>query len=59
MTRRPEFARNMRQSRLARCFGQGIIEPVDDIRVDQPGKERALMRALCDDSSATGMTRSA
>jgi hypothetical protein len=49
MTRRPEFARNIVNRVWARCFGQGIIEPVDDIRSTNPARNEPLMRALCDD----------
>ena len=44
-----DFARNIVNRFWARCFGQGIIEPVDDVRSTNPAKNEPLMRALCDD----------
>lgn len=44
-----DFARNIVNRFWARCFGSGIVEPVDDIRSTNPAKNEPLMRALCDD----------
>jgi len=44
-----DFARNIVNRVWARCFGQGIVEPVDDIRSTNPAKNEPLMRWLCDD----------
>ena len=44
-----DFARNIVNRFWARCFGQGIVEPVDDIRSTNPARNEPLMRALCDD----------
>ncbi len=44
-----DFARNIVNRVWARCFGQGIIEPVDDIRSTNPAKNEPLMRWLCDE----------
>jgi hypothetical protein len=49
MIRNPDFARNIVNRVWARCFGQGIIEPIDDLRSTNPAKNEPLMRALCDD----------
>ena len=49
MIRQDDFARNIVNRYWARCFGQGIVEPVDDIRSTNPAKNEPLMRALCDD----------
>ena len=49
MVRQPEFARNIVNRFWARAFGQGIIEPVDDVRSTNPAKNEPLMKALCDD----------
>lgn len=44
-----DFARNIVNRLWARCFGSGIVEPVDDLRSTNPAKNEPLMRALCDD----------
>lgn len=49
ITHQDEFARNIVNRYWARCFGMGIVEPVDDIRSTNPAKNEPLMRALCDD----------
>ena len=49
IVRQDDFARNIVNRMWARCFGQGIVEPVDDIRSTNPAKNEPLMRALCDD----------
>jgi hypothetical protein len=49
IVRQDEFARNIVNRFWARCFGQGIVDPVDDIRSTNPAKNEPLMRALCDD----------
>ncbi len=46
------FARNIVNRYWARCFGVGIVEPVDDIRSTNPATNEPLMRALCDDLRA-------
>lgn len=47
-----DFARNIVNRVWARCFGQGIVEPVDDIRSTNPAKNEPLMRWLCDEMRA-------
>ncbi len=49
-----DFTRNIVNRFWARCFGTGIIEPVDDIRSTNPAKNEPLMRALCDDLKKHG-----
>ncbi|HLK61497.1 MAG TPA: DUF1553 domain-containing protein, partial [Chthonomonadaceae bacterium] len=49
MIRQDDFARNIVNRYWARCFGMGIVEPVDDIRSTNPAKNEPLMHALCDD----------
>ena len=49
IVRQDDFARAVVNRFWARCFGQGIVEPVDDIRTTNPAKNEPLMRALCDD----------
>ncbi len=44
-----EFSRNIVNRYWARCFGMGIVEPVDDIRSTNPARNEPLMHALCDD----------
>lgn len=44
-----DFARNIVNRFWARCFGSGIVEPVDDIRSTNPAKNEPLMNALCAD----------
>jgi len=53
IVRQDDFARNIINRFWARCFGQGIVEPVDDIRSTNPAKNEPLMRSLCEDLSAT------
>ncbi len=54
ITRQDEFARNIVNRFWARCFGSGIIEPVDDIRSTNPATNEPLMRALCADLKQHG-----
>lgn len=54
MIRRPEFSRSIVNRVWARCFGQGIIEPVDDVRSTNPAKNEPLMQALCRDFVSQG-----
>lgn len=54
MVKQPAFAQNIVNRVWARCFGQGIVEPVDDIRSTNPPKNQALMDALCRDFVARG-----
>jgi hypothetical protein len=49
LVNRDEFARAIVNRYWARCFGSGIVEPVDDIRSTNPAKNEPLMRFLCDD----------
>ncbi len=49
IVRQDEFARAIVNRYWARCFGSGIVEPVDDIRSTNPAKNEPLMRGLCDD----------
>jgi hypothetical protein len=44
-----DFARNIVNRLWARCFGMGIVEPVDDIRSTNPARNEPLMQALCAD----------
>lgn len=47
MVKQDEFARNIVNRAWARCFGMGIVEPVDDIRSTNPASNEPLMKALC------------
>jgi hypothetical protein len=47
MVKQDEFARNIVNRVWARCFGMGIVEPVDDIRSTNPASNEPLMKALC------------
>lgn len=49
---RDDFARNIVNRVWARCFGAGIVEPVDDIRSTNPATNEPLMRALVNDLRA-------
>ncbi len=49
MVAQDEFARNIVNRYWARCFGMGIVEPVDDIRSTNPTRNEPLMKALCED----------
>ncbi len=49
MVRQPEFTRSIVNRFWARCFGSGIIDPVDDVRSTNPAKNEPLMKALCED----------
>lgn len=49
MVRQDDFARSIVNRFWARCFGQGIIDPVDDIRSTNPPVNEPLMNALCKD----------
>lgn len=49
IVKQDDFARAIVNRYWARCFGSGIVEPVDDIRSTNPAKNEPLMRALCDD----------
>lgn len=49
ITKQDDFARAIVNRYWARCFGSGIVEPVDDIRSTNPAKNEPLMHALCDD----------
>ena len=52
LIRQDEFARSIVNRFWARCFGSGIVEPVDDIRSTNPATNEPLMRALCSDLRA-------
>ena len=54
IVRQDDFARNIVNRYWARCFGMGIVEPVDDIRSTNPAKNEPLMHALCDDLRSHG-----
>jgi Protein of unknown function (DUF1549)/Protein of unknown function (DUF1553) len=43
------FAANIVNRLWARCFGSGIVEPVDDLRSTNPPKDEPLLRALARD----------
>ena len=47
-----EFTRNIVNRLWARCFGMGIVEPVDDIRSTNPASNEPLMKALCKELTA-------
>ncbi|MEP6753867.1 MAG: DUF1549 domain-containing protein [Chthonomonadales bacterium] len=49
MVAQDDFARNIVNRFWYRCFGSGIIDPVDDIRSTNPAKNEPLMDALCKD----------
>ncbi|WP_395145535.1 DUF1549 and DUF1553 domain-containing protein [Armatimonas sp.] len=44
-----EFARNAANRLWARCFGKGIVEPVDDLRSTNPASNERLLTALAAD----------
>lgn len=52
IVRQEDFARNIVNRLWARCFGMGIVEPVDDIRSTNPARNEPLMHALCNDLRA-------
>ena len=43
------FARNAANRLWARCFGKGIVEPVDDLRSTNPASNEPLLAALAAD----------
>ncbi len=47
-----DFARAIVNRFWARCFGSGIVEPVDDIRSTNPAKNEPLMRGVVRRSEA-------
>ena len=49
IVKQDDFARAIVNRFWARCFGSGIVEPVDDIRSTNPAKNEPLMRGLCED----------
>jgi hypothetical protein len=56
MVKQDDFARTIVNRVWARCFGSGIIEPVDDIRSTNPARNEPLMRALCDELRRGGFS---
>ena len=44
-----DFARNAANRLWARCFGRGIVEPVDDLRSTNPASNEPLLAALAAD----------
>ncbi len=52
LVKQDDFARNIINRFWARCFGSGIVEPVDDIRSTNPSKNEPLMNALIADLRA-------
>ncbi|WP_309710501.1 DUF1549 and DUF1553 domain-containing protein, partial [Armatimonas sp.] len=44
-----DFARNAANRLWARCFGRGIVEPVDDLRSTNPASNEPLLAALATD----------
>lgn len=54
MVHQPDFARNLVNRAWARCFGVGIVNPVDDIRSTNPPNNPLLMDALCREFVAHG-----
>lgn len=49
LIRQDAFSENIVNRLWARCFGMGIVEPVDDIRSTNPAKNVPLMHALRED----------
>jgi len=47
-----DFARNAVNRLWARCFGKGIVEPVDDLRSTNPASNEPLLKALAADLRA-------
>ena len=47
-----DFARNAANRLWARCFGKGIVEPVDDLRSTNPASNEPLLRILAADLRA-------
>lgn len=54
LTHQLDFARAMVNRVWARCFGRGLVEPVDDIRSTNPAANEPLMQALCADFVSHG-----
>ena len=50
----PYFARAFVNRMWAHCFGRGLVEPIDDLRVTNPATNPALLRALADEFIASG-----
>ncbi|MGC4043222.1 MAG: DUF1549 and DUF1553 domain-containing protein [Armatimonas sp.] len=46
LVKQDDFARNAVNRLWARCFGKGIVEPVDDLRSTNPASNEPLMRGL-------------
>ncbi|MBB6049191.1 DUF1549 domain-containing protein [Armatimonas rosea] len=44
-----DFARNAANRLWARCFGRGIVEPIDDLRSTNPASNEPLLAALAAD----------
>ncbi len=44
-----DFARNAANRLWARCFGRGVVEPVDDLRSTNPASNEPLLTALAAD----------
>ena len=44
-----DFARNAANRLWARCFGKGVVEPVDDLRSTNPARNEPLLKALAAD----------
>jgi hypothetical protein len=49
-----DFARNAANRLWARCFGKGIVEPIDDLRSTNPANNEPLLAALAADLRKSG-----
>ena len=50
----PYFARAFVNRMWAHCFGRGLVEPIDDLRVTNPATNPALLDALADEFVSSG-----
>ena len=50
----PYFARAFVNRMWAHCFGRGLVEPIDDLRVTNPATNPALLNALASEFVASG-----
>jgi len=50
----PYFARAFVNRMWAHCFGRGLVEPIDDLRVTNPATNPALLEALAGEFVASG-----
>ncbi len=50
----PYFARAFVNRMWAHCFGRGLVEPIDDLRVTNPATNPKLLKALADEFVDSG-----